>query len=126
MLLDPVPHRGTAEARRTTSLTPMTPDRFAQYERISIEAFAAALLDADGYSLEEAIAESRRQFDVNLPHGVETAGQHLCVVESAGSEVGVLWFAMRDRAGQGHAFIHEIEVSAVPRSGLRQSDHGRG
>lgn len=115
MLLDPVPQRAMAEAPRFISLTPMKPARFAQYVRVSTEAFAASLLGAGLYSPEEAIAESRRQFDVNLPHGVETAGQHLYAVKSAGSEVGILWFAMRNRAGQGHAFIYDIEVSAEHR-----------
>src|SRR5699024_3590637 len=110
MLLDPVPQRTTAERRHAISLAPMTPDRFMQYARVSTEAFASALLGADGYTPEEAIAESRRQFDVNLPHGVESAGQHLYTVASAEREIGILWFALQDRNEQRHAFIYDIEV----------------
>lgn len=112
MLLDPIPERRMGETPRAISLTPMTPARFASYMRVSIKAFADALHGAGGFSPEEAVAESRRQFTENLPDGIETAEQFLYSVEVDGREVGILWFALQNRGSERHAFVFEIEVLA--------------
>ncbi|WP_314428235.1 GNAT family N-acetyltransferase [uncultured Microbacterium sp.] len=113
MLLEPVPSRGSTTA--PLELTRMTEERFAAFAAESEEAFAADLVASGRYSEDEARTESRRQMALELPDGLDSAGQELFTAQVDGTEVGVLWLGIRDRDGEPHVFILDIEVGAEHR-----------
>jgi len=112
MILEPFPRRATTGDARIPSLMPMTPARFVQYFRESVDSFAESLLAAGGLSPEEAEKESLEQFEDDLPDGLDTPSQHLYTAVVDDTEVGILWFGIQDRADSRQAFIFDIEVTA--------------
>ncbi|WP_309103809.1 GNAT family N-acetyltransferase [Microbacterium sp.] len=112
MILDPLPRRADGSA---VIVTPMTPERFARFRVESVDAFADDLVTMRGMTAEDAAAESRRQFEKELPLGSDTPGQSLFTASSGGEEVGILWLGMRQRAGRPHAFVLDIEVAEARR-----------
>lgn len=64
---------------------------------------------------DEAVAESRDQFNRYLPQGLDTPRQFLCTAAIAGNEIGIVWFGAQSRGTSEHAFILDIEVGAEHR-----------
>ncbi|HWS50839.1 MAG TPA: GNAT family N-acetyltransferase [Microbacterium sp.] len=110
MILEPLPRRAGGSA---VAVSPMTPARFERFRRESVDAFAGDLVTMRGMTAEDAAAESRRQFEQELPQGMDTAGQSLFTasIGGGGEEVGILWLGMRQRGGMPHAFVLDIEVA---------------
>ncbi len=109
MLLEPLPDRTVADH---VIVAPMTPERYPSFATASEAAFAVDLAESGRYTPEEAVVESRRQFVLELPEGLDTPGQELFTATVDGVEVGILWIGMRDRGGRPHAFILDVEVAA--------------
>lgn len=108
MLLEPLPARaGTprVELRR------MTPERYRLFAVHSEAAFADDLVASGRYSAEAAAVESHRQMTLELPDGVDSAGQLLFTAHEGGDEVGILWLGERTRDGRPHIFVLDIEVA---------------
>jgi ribosomal protein S18 acetylase RimI-like enzyme len=124
MLLEPLPTRDAAGrgSGAAVELHPMTQERFATFAAASEVAFAADLVASGRYSEDDARAESSRQMALELPDGLDSAGQELFTAQVGGAEVGVLWIGMRVRDGRPHAFILDIEVWADH----QRRGHGRG
>lgn len=118
MLLEPLPSR---DAASSLVLRPMTASRFVDFAATSEAAFAEDLAASGRYSAEDAAVESHRQMQLELPDGVDSAGQELFTAEVEGEEVGVLWIGMRQRGGRPHAFILDIEIA----SDRRRQGYGR-
>lgn len=118
MLLEPLPSR---DATSSLVLTPMTAARFVDFAASSEAAFAEDLASSGRYSAEDAAVESRRQMQLELPDGIDSAGQELFTAEVDGEEVGVLWIGIRRRGGRPHAFILDIEIA----SDRRRRGYGR-
>lgn len=108
MLLERLPARETPPG---VDVRPMTPERFAGFAAASEAAFADDLAASGRYSPEDAAIESRRQMQLELPDGVDSAGQELFTAEVDGVEVGVLWIGVRTRDGRPHAFILDVEIA---------------
>ncbi|MCI1017198.1 GNAT family N-acetyltransferase [Microbacterium sp. C5A9] len=134
MLLEPLPDRlssppgavsqdSAAQARGgSVELHPMTGERFETFAAASEAAFSADLVASGRYSEHDARVESARQMALELPDGLDSAGQELFTAQVDGAEVGVLWIGMRVRDGRPHAFILDIEVA----DGHRRRGYGRG
>lgn len=76
-----------------------------------IEGYAQGHVEDGQWSAEEALERSRQEFHSLLPMGVATPDNYLFkLVNEAQQRVGLLWFAMRERAGQRGAFVYEISV----------------
>ncbi len=91
-------------------LRPMTADEYAAYEEHSIRGYAEQMVEMGGHDAESAYAESARQQRLLLPDGLATEGQHLLVVESDGSRVGILWVGTRqDRSDLWWVWDVEID-----------------
>lgn len=108
MILDPLPERAGASR---VAATPMTSARFTRFRTESVAAFADDLVTMRGMSTEEALAESRRQFEQELSRGIRTPGHRLYTASVDGEEVGILWFGLRQRGETPHAFVLDIEVA---------------
>lgn len=110
MLLEPLPSRAP-RAPGGLVVTPMTPERFTSFAAASEAAFAEDLAASGRYSAEDAVVESHRQMELELPDGVDSEGQELFTAHVDGAEVGVLWIGIRRRGGHPHGFILDIEVA---------------
>lgn len=90
----------------------MTTAEFATYRERTIREYGAERADADGTSLEEAIAAAEAQTDRLLPGGPLTDGMRVLVAESAdGERIGILWVGVH-RPGGAQAWIYDIEIEA--------------
>lgn len=107
MLLAPLPDR---DAEPRLVVEPMSAERFPAFAAASEEGFAADLVASGRYAPEDARTESHRQMALELPDGVDSAGQELFTASVGGVEVGVLWLGVRTRGGTPHVFILDIEV----------------
>ena len=112
MVLEPLPLR---EVAAHVVVAPMTPERYPRFAEASEAGFAQDLVASGRYTPEEAAAESHRQMVLELPDGLQTAGQDLFTATVDGVEVGILWFGMRTRDGRPHVFILDVEVAADQR-----------
>lgn len=112
MVLEPLPERA---AEDDVVVSPMTAERFPGYAEASEAAFAGDLVDSGRYTPEEAVAESHRQMQLELPDGLDSAGQSFFTASVDGVEVGVLWIGARLRDDRPHAFVLDIEVAADQR-----------
>lgn len=111
MLLEPLPARGSRTAESRLVVEPMTADRFTRFAAASEAAFAEDLVASGRYSAEDAVVESHRQMELELPDGIDSEGQELFTAHVDGAEVGVLWIGVRRRGGRPHGFILDIEVA---------------
>ncbi|MEO7022532.1 MAG: GNAT family N-acetyltransferase, partial [Ktedonobacteraceae bacterium] len=61
---------------------------------------------------EEALREATREYQQLLPQGLLTPKQYLFMIvnEQLSKNVGILWFALRDQAGQQQAFVYDVEI----------------
>ena len=114
MLLEPLPSRAP-RASGGLVVTPMTPERFTSFAAASESAFAEDLVSSGRYSAEDAVVESHRQMELELPEGIDSEGQELFTAHVDGAEVGVLWIGVRRRGGRPHAFILDIEIASEQR-----------
>ena len=85
MLLEPLPSRASGGL----VVTPMTPERFTSFAAASEAAFAEDLVSSGRYSAEDAVVESHRQMELELPEGIDSEGQELFTAHVDGAEVGV-------------------------------------
>ncbi|MBC6495266.1 hypothetical protein BEP68_10560 [Microbacterium sp. 4-7] len=111
MLLEPLPSRAAQPSDGAFVVEPMTPERFASFAAASEAAFAEDLVASGRYSAEDAVVESHRQMELELPDGIDSEGQKLFTAHVDGIEVGVLWIGIRRRGGRPHGFILDIEVA---------------
>ncbi|APH46570.1 hypothetical protein BMW26_03115 [Microbacterium sp. 1.5R] len=111
MLLEPLPSRAAQPSDGAFVVAPMTPERFASFAAASEAAFAEDLVASGRYSAEDAVVESHRQMELELPDGIDSEGQELFTAHVDGIEVGVLWIGVRRRGGRPHGFILDIEIA---------------
>jgi ribosomal protein S18 acetylase RimI-like enzyme len=97
------------------SLRPMRPDEFPAFmERSKIE-YARGIAEQGGESEEFARAKSEADHATILPHGLETPGHWIFVVEADGERVGVLWLAERPHGAERECYIYDIEIDEAQR-----------
>jgi ribosomal protein S18 acetylase RimI-like enzyme len=86
-------------------------DEYPLWRERSSERYAGDMVRNGGFSAEDARAKARRDFELALPAGLGTQGQHVFAIESAGGEVvGHVWLGERESPAEGRgAFVYEIE-----------------
>lgn len=95
---------------------PMTDAEYEAWFAHETRSYAQAWIER-GVPEAEAYAKSRRDHDHLLPHGKETEGNLISVLEHDGAKVGTLWLALQpDRA-----FVYDVEADAAHRG----KGHGR-
>lgn len=108
MVLGQLPERPVDDRRVTVAR--MTEERFSRFTDESETLFAQDLEATGRMTRAEAVAEARRQFELELPQGLATPDQHLYSAQVDGEEVGIIWFAIRSGGEQRHAFILDVAV----------------
>ena len=95
-----------------TILIPMTEDEFQMYLEYHIQDYAQEHVKSGRWSEEEALEKSAEEYQQLLPQGLQTPNNHLFMVvdEQQEKNVGTLWFALQERAGQQQAFVYNVEI----------------
>ena len=93
-------------------LLPMTKDEFEAYLTGAIKNYADEKVKAGNWPSEGALQRSERDYLSLLPKGVASKDQHLFSLKDTdtGQNVGMIWFAVREQAGQQTAFIYDFSV----------------
>lgn len=93
-------------------LRPMTVAEFDQYKQVSIPEYATEKVKSGDWSEAESLDISSHEFNRELPEGLNTSDHFLCtlVTESNQLNVGILWYAIEQRADHKVAFIYDISI----------------
>ena len=94
-----------------TVLRPMTPSEYTAWLDESIPAYAADKVASGQWSQAESLALSRKDNDELLPQGQQTPDSHFyTVIDTNGSAVGMLWFAVQIKFGSRIAYVYDVSV----------------
>jgi ribosomal protein S18 acetylase RimI-like enzyme len=95
------------------TLEPMTDQELKAWLEPTVRDFAQQKIRSGEYSAEDAMELATLDFLRLLPDGVHTKDNYLYTVRDVpgGEQVGVLWIALRPKAGKTEAFIYEIVVN---------------
>ena len=90
----------------------MNAEEFTAYVEQAIPDFAQEKVDAGQWSKEASLALARQGFNELLTEGHATPENCLFTLRevSGRATVGVLWFAVQERAGQRIAYVYDILV----------------
>lgn len=92
-------------------LHPLTDAEYARWVNETIPAYAGEKVASDAWTAEESLARSRAELESLLPDGLSTPDHVLCsVLDEYGTRVGMLWYAIKDRANDRIAYVYNIEV----------------
>ncbi len=96
------------------ALIPMNAEEFAAYVERSIPEFAREKVDSGQWSKEASVELARRGLNELLPRGLATPENFLFTLREAESQenVGMLWFAVQERAGQRIAYVYNILIES--------------
>ena len=94
------------------SLEPMGQPAFEKYMAESIPAFARDKVASGQWSEDSALELSRQGFEALLPEGLATHDNHLFEIHVSGEPdaIGMLWFAVQERAGQRIAYVYDVMI----------------
>ncbi len=94
-----------------TALTSMSESAYADFAEQSIPAHAAEKIAAGQWSAQASIGLARQSFNDLLPQGLATPNHYFFTIKDAAQiDVGMLWMAAQDRAGQRIAYIYDISI----------------
>lgn len=93
-------------------LAPMNPEEFAAYVERAVPAYAQDKVSSGQWSPESSLQLSRQAIDELLPKGPATPDNFLFTLRegATNARVGMLWYAIQERAGQRIAFVYDVLV----------------
>ena len=92
-------------------IRPLVDVEYAAWKHESIAAYARDKVESGAWDDYDAVEKATQEFESLLPQGLSTRDNHLfAVLASDGTYVGVLWFAVKDRAKARIAYIYNIEI----------------
>ena len=93
-------------------LEPMSADAFQRYLERAVDEYAEEHVRGGRWSPDEAIEQSRKEYQDLLPNGVDTPNHFLFTLVDSASQtpVGILWYALQSSAGRQSAFIYDITI----------------
>lgn len=102
-------------------LRPMSDEEFAAYREPSIASLAESEAKAFEFDMAESRARAEAAFHRLVPDGKVVAGstQRLCVIQHDGTDVGVIWYELRNE--NRDAYVYDIVVWPQ----YRQRGHAR-
>jgi ribosomal protein S18 acetylase RimI-like enzyme len=102
-----------------TTLSPLTPDEYADWLAVSIPAYARDKVDAGQWNEAESLAKSRAEVDEQLPQGMATPDHHFYAIRDAAEtqSVGVLWIAAQTRGERRIAYVFDVWIRPAHRRG---------
>jgi RimJ/RimL family protein N-acetyltransferase len=94
------------------ALIPMIESEYQVYIEQSLQEYAREHVRAGRWNEEEALHQAKQELQEILPQGLHSPDQYLSMIvdEQLGKPVGVLWFALRPRAGQQQAFVYDVVI----------------
>jgi RimJ/RimL family protein N-acetyltransferase len=93
------------------TLRPMTEAELQHFLEPAIQEYAQDHVNAGRWTEDEAVEQSRKEFQDLLPQGMATPDHYLfTLVNEEQQSVGVLWFAKRESQGQPSAYVYEIRI----------------
>lgn len=95
-------------------LVPMTEAEFQAYTDSSVRDYAQEHVRAGNWSAENALQLAEQQLHQLLPDGLATQNHYFFTIEdeALATNVGALWFAVRDRGGRPRAFVYDVQIHA--------------
>jgi ribosomal protein S18 acetylase RimI-like enzyme len=95
-----------------TLLTRLMPAEFIDYKATSIPMYAREKVSSGEWAEADSMRLAHEAFDLLLPNGLDTPENHLFGLRETadGPLLGVLWFAIRQRAGDRIAYVYEIVI----------------
>lgn len=93
-------------------LAPITPAEFADFMAASVPTYAAEKVRSGEWAQPGSLDAAREACITLLPEGPQTPGHHVFALraQTDGPVIGVLWFAVRERAGKRIAYVYEIVI----------------
>ena len=90
----------------------MTEDEFRAYRQRAAESYAQEHIRAGNWHPSEALQKAEKEFLQLLPDGVASKNQYLFSLEDdhSGAQVGMIWFAVQDKASHPSAFIYDFVI----------------
>jgi ribosomal protein S18 acetylase RimI-like enzyme len=94
------------------ALVPMTEEEFPAYLAEAVRDHARDKVEAGQWSEDSSLRLAREGFDDLLPQGLATPGNHVFTLTDPATRagVGVLWFAIQQRAGESVAYVYDVLV----------------
>jgi ribosomal protein S18 acetylase RimI-like enzyme len=91
---------------------PFTDVDFHAWLLQAIPAFALTNVEDGRWTLAESIEKSKEAHALLLPQGLQTPDQFFMHLQDADSRlnIGALWWAESDQAGQRQAYVYNIEI----------------
>lgn len=94
------------------AIRPLTDAEYVAWKHETIPVYAREKVASGAWAESDAMDKARAEFESLLPGGKETKDNYLFAVLGADdAQVGVLWFAAKDRANARIAYIYNIEIS---------------
>jgi ribosomal protein S18 acetylase RimI-like enzyme len=89
---------------------------YASWAQETIPAYAKDKVESGAWSEAESLEKSRAELEALLPEGKDTKDNFLfSILAEDGVPVGMLWFSVKERAGDRIAYVYNIEVAAMHR-----------
>ena len=90
----------------------MDSDEFSAYIAEAVPAYAQDKVESGQWSRDSSLRLAQEGFSELLPQGLATPNNHLFTVRDAASQasVGVLWFAIQQRADENIAYVYDVFV----------------
>jgi ribosomal protein S18 acetylase RimI-like enzyme len=90
----------------------MNGSAFAAYVKDAVPDYARDKVTSGQWAEEHALELARAGFEELLPEGLATPDNFLYEIRAAreGPALGVLWFAVQDRAGKKIAYVYDVLV----------------
>ena len=99
-----------------TAIRPISDTEYSAWVSETIPAYANEKVASGAWAAEGALEKSKAELESLLPDGKGTKDNFLCaIVSEDGSQVGMLWFAVKERAASNIAYIYNIEIKAEHR-----------
>jgi ribosomal protein S18 acetylase RimI-like enzyme len=93
-------------------LVPMGSEEFSAYIADTVPAYAEDKAESGQWSKDSSLRLAQEGFDELLPQGLATPRNHLFTLRDTDSQVsvGVLWFAVQQRAGENIAYVYDVAI----------------
>jgi RimJ/RimL family protein N-acetyltransferase len=93
-------------------LIPMTEADYLAYLETAVTEYAHEHVQSGRWSAEEAPALAAQEYQQLLPEGIATPDHYLYMLhdDATDSDVGRLWFAIRQEAGKRSAFVYDVHI----------------
>lgn len=105
-----------------TVIRPISESEYAAWVRETIPGYAKEKVASGAWSADGALEKSKAELESLLPDGRDTKDNFLnAILAEDGAPVGMLWFAIKERADGRIAYLYNIEVA----SGHRRQGHAQ-